>query len=457
MAIATLLSIGLVVGSGLYWWKYRDFNNGLVRVVIGGGTGAQNTKPSRDIDGKEQNILIVGNDDRSGMTNREVKALHVGHDGGSLNTDVMMIIHVPANGQKATLISLPRDTYVDIPGYGKNKLNSAYVSGYNNAGGNERAKQAAGANLLITTIQDLTGLTIDHFVSIGFLGFYRISKAIDGIQVNMCNAVNDQRYSGMVLPKGKSTLSPVQTLQFVRQRHGLPLGDIDRTHRQQYFLTAAFRKVASAGGIMKLNSVLDAIKKSIIVDDNLDPLKLGQQMQALTANNIVSKTIPYVRFWDNSPVGSVVEIDPAQVKKFINDLVGTTDDALAKAKTIDPRMVSVEVYNAGSGIDHAATTAGDILRSQGLVVTKVEDAAAVDVTTIQYPAGKESQAKTLALYVPGATLVKSDVPTVRLLLGANGITAKALPVKPTGPGKPTTTPTGPTKPPTKPIDAKCIN
>ena len=87
-------------------------------------TAGQTAAP--DIDGTAQNILVLGNDDRSDMTDAEVKALHTGRDGGSLNTDTMMIVHVPANGSKATLISFPRDAYVDIPGFRKNKLNAAY-------------------------------------------------------------------------------------------------------------------------------------------------------------------------------------------------------------------------------------------------------------------------------------------------------------------------------------------
>ena len=84
---------------------------------------------------KGQNLLIIGNDDRSGMTTAEVRELKVGRDGGSLNTDTMMIVHVPADGSRATLISLPRDSYVNIPGYGMNKINAAYAFGYNDTKG----------------------------------------------------------------------------------------------------------------------------------------------------------------------------------------------------------------------------------------------------------------------------------------------------------------------------------
>ena len=97
----------LLVTFGVYWWKYHTFNTGLHRLAI---FGASSGRPSHDIDGKDQNILIVGNDDRSTANDAELRQLGTGRDGGSLNTDTMMIVHVPANGAKATLISLPRDS-----------------------------------------------------------------------------------------------------------------------------------------------------------------------------------------------------------------------------------------------------------------------------------------------------------------------------------------------------------
>jgi anionic cell wall polymer biosynthesis LytR-Cps2A-Psr (LCP) family protein len=128
--VSALLSAFLLAAFGVYWYEYRTVSGGFQRLSI---FGASVPKPAKDIDGKDQNILIVGNDDRETATNAELAALGTGRDGGSLNTDTMMIVHVPADGSKATLISLPRDSYVDIPGHGKYKLNSAYPDGYTSA------------------------------------------------------------------------------------------------------------------------------------------------------------------------------------------------------------------------------------------------------------------------------------------------------------------------------------
>ncbi|TAM93708.1 MAG: LytR family transcriptional regulator, partial [Jatrophihabitans sp.] len=251
-AAALLVSMTLLLGFGYGWYNYRKLTTSLHRVRIEASTPQHAVR-----DGQAQNILITGNDDRSDMTPTEAAQLRTGTDGGSLATDTMMIVHVPADGTKATLISLPRDAYVDIPGYRKNKLNSAYADGYTASGGTLDQKRAAGANLLVQTVQDLTGLSIDHFVQVNLLGFYRISNAIGGVPVTLCNAVDDSAAanrragldggSGFVMPAGTHSLQGVTALEFVRQRHFLPNGDLDRAARQRYFLTAAFREIASAG------------------------------------------------------------------------------------------------------------------------------------------------------------------------------------------------------------------
>src|SRR6476646_5782208 len=247
--IAAVLSLFLVVYIGYLWNTVRGLNDvGRLQINALGGQSVDSktgkTTTRYDIDGKDQNILIVGNDDRSALTLRQARELKVGLDGGSLNTDTMMIVHVPADGSEATLISLPRDSYVHIPGHGMNKLNAAYPLGYTDASGNADAKRAAGADLLIQVIENLTGLNIDHFVQVSLLGFVTISDAVGGVSVDLCHSVNDtvphnrsiglSGGSGLVLSKGKHTIHGVQALEFVRQRENLPRGDIDRTARQRY-------------------------------------------------------------------------------------------------------------------------------------------------------------------------------------------------------------------------------
>ncbi|MEO8888181.1 MAG: LCP family protein [Jatrophihabitantaceae bacterium] len=338
LVVCTALSVTILAVAGTYWWKFNQFKSSLSRVDI---AAAQQSSPS-DPDGSDQDILVAGNDDRTDMTNAEVRALHTGRSGGSLNTDTMMIIHLPVDGSRATLISLPRDSYVAIPGYGMDKLNAAYPDAYTATKGDLAAKRSAGASLLVRTVQALTGLHIDHYVQVDLLGFYRISNAIGGVSVNMCGAVKEQN-SGINLHKGVNVIEGVQALAFVRQRYGFAngLGDLDRVKRQQYFLTAAFGKVASAGILLnpfKLQHLLSAIQNSLFMDASLDPLKLGRQLENLTANKIVGKTIPTDGF-SNTGVGSVVVVHPQAVRAFVTNVVrteGRTASSVKPATTTTP-------------------------------------------------------------------------------------------------------------------------
>jgi anionic cell wall polymer biosynthesis LytR-Cps2A-Psr (LCP) family protein len=163
------------------------------------------------------------------------------------------------------------------------------------------------------------------------MGFYDISNAIGGVPINLCQSVDDtvaynlsigsDGGSGFKMSAGKHTIKGVEALEFVRQRHNLPLGDIDRVRRQQYFLTAAFRKVASVGILFKLKALGDAVKRNVYMDPGLDLIGLAHQMENLQADNIVGKTIPFEGFNHNSPVGDVEVINPTRVQAFVERLI----------------------------------------------------------------------------------------------------------------------------------------
>lgn len=462
MIIVAALSASLLTYIGFLWSQVHAVDQKVTHIVIGSlGGHSSNGSIRYDIDGKDENLIIVGNDDRSDLTSAERKLLHTGSD-VSLSTDTMMIVHVPADGSKATLISLPRDTYVSIPGYGMNKLNAAYGFGYNNSSGDANAKRAAGADLLVQTVESLTGLNIDHYVQVGLIGFYRIAQAIHGVPVNLCNAVDDtvahnlatgqDGGSGLKISAGKHDLNAVQSLEFVRQRHNLTNGDIDRTARQRYFLTAAFRKIASAGVLLnpgKLGNLVDAVDRSLYVDSGLKILDLARQMANLSANNIVGRAIPFEGFWNDSPVGSVERVDPAKVKSFVKKLINSTNSAYSTAKTVDPDSVTVSVVNAGTA-NGAATTATKRLTGHGFHASIGPDSAKQAATVIEYGSGMEAQAKTLAGYVAGASVQRGDVTVLTLRLGGDSAIVKARPATSSKPAP------ARTKSP-KALDAGCID
>lgn len=416
--VAAVASVAIVGASGWAWWTYKDFTSGIRRV-----NAISANKSTPDVDGKDQNILIVGNDDRDSATDAELRQLGTTRDGGSYNTDTMMLLHVPANGKKATVISFPRDSYVAIPGHGMNKLNSAYPNGIVDSHGSK----SGGAQLLVQTVQNLTGLKIDHFVQVDLLGFYRISNAIGGVQVNLC-APQREPNSGINLPKGVSTIKGTQALAFVRQRYGLPGGDLDRIKRQQYFLSAAFRKISSAGILLnpfKLQSLLKAVDKSLQMDKTLDPLMLAKQMQGLTAGNLVFRTIP-THGTEQTDAGSVVAVNPPEVKQFAKQVVGTTNGSsssgpFGSAKTVSPASFTVDVLN-GSNTNDIAGQNADLLRQAGFRIGKVGNASTSASTVIEYPAGMAGQAKTLAAKIPGVQGRQTNsVQHVTLVLGTDGM------------------------------------
>ncbi len=314
-AVSTLV----LIVSGVAWGVYRNYSHQITHLNAI-PPAALNHGGKADVDGTDQNILVVGDDSRVGLNATQLKELGTQNDGGSANTDTMMVAHFPANGKRASVVSLPRDLWVDVPGYGMNKLNSAFALGSH--GRSDTASRTAGFQLLIRTISGIAGLHIDHFVEVNLWGFYSISKAIGGVPINLCNAVQDH-FSGIDLPAGKQSIEGTQALAFVRQRHGLAGGDLDRVHRQQYFLSQAFHKIETAGVLLnplKLTRLLDAVTTSLSTDPGLDPIKLADQMRGLTAGNLHFTTIPIT----GEPTIDgldVITYDPATVHRFFDQIV----------------------------------------------------------------------------------------------------------------------------------------
>jgi LCP family protein required for cell wall assembly len=447
-ALFASISLLVIVGSGIAWVTFKNFT---AHVPHGEPVPALRAG-EHDADGSDQNILLIGNDTRAGATRAELKALHTGHDKSTANADTMMLLHVPADGARPTLVSFPRDSWVSIPGHGKGKINSAYPDGYNAAkaaGRGETAAQSAGIILTIKTIHALTGLYIDHYMQVNLLGFYRISEAIGGVTVCLNHAQNASTdrdefgsgYSGIDLPKGVSVIKGVQALAFVRQRHGLPHGDLDRIKRQQYFLKAAFQKVTSAGTILnpfKLRDMLSAIGKSLLIDPKLDLISLARQFESLTSGKINFATIPNNGAQLIYPDGvetSIVEVNRAAMPAFVTSLQGKGNAAYDHASPAAPASVTVDVLN-GTDIAHLAARNAAALRANAFKINTVDSTSSTTRTTvIEYPAGREAQAKAVAQVVPRAKAVMTpDVVRVTLVLGSDGrwVTGVAQPAPNSG-------------------------
>lgn len=438
-----VVSFAILIGSGFAWATFKNFESGIPH-----GSPVPALGPGqKDVDGNDQNILLVGNDSRDGATKSELHALSTTAVAGA-NTDTMMVLHVPADGSKPTIISFPRDSWVSIPDNGKGKLNSAFGDGFvaaKDEGKSEAQAHDAGMNLTIRTLNQLTGLHIDHYVQVSLLGFYRISNAIGGVTVCLNKAQNASTdsdefgsgYSGINLPKGYSVIKGVQALAFVRQRHGLPNGDLDRIRRQQYFLASAFHEITSAGVILnpfKLHNLLNAVGSSLLTDPDLNLLKLAQNFQDMSSGNIEMKTIPNDGPQTIYPDGvetSIVQVDSAAMPAFINKLIGKAkDSALKSVKAADPSSVTVDVLN-GAGIYKWAAQNAAQLKEDGFKVNDIISAPNPATTTqILYPPNGEAQAKSVLAVVKGAELVvTSTVKNPTLILGSDGkkVTGVAAP------------------------------
>lgn len=431
------VAFALLLASGYAWAEFRSFTqsvpHGAPVPALGGN----------DLDGLAQNILLIGNDSRAGATRAEQTALHTGHDTTTVNTDTMMIMHVPPDGQRPTIISFPRDSWVSIPGYGKGKLNSAYSDGFNAARdhhASEREAEGAGVLLTLRTLSLLTGLHIDHYVQINLLGFYRISEAIGGVQVCLLHAQNKftetdgtrHGFSGINLPAGVSTIEGAQALAFVRQRHGLPHGDLDRIRRQQYFLDAAFHKVASSGILLnpfKLHDLLKAVSSSLLTDPSLNLVSLAHSLELLSAGQIEFATLPNngpQLIYPDGVETSIVQVDYPAVPSFIASVLGHGPD-LSKVKAAAPESVTADVLN-GTDVTRLATRNARELRRLGFHVDLIDSTPGPQSTTsVEYPRGQAAAAKAVATVVPGAKLLPtSSVRRVTLVLGADGLQVTGL-------------------------------
>ncbi|MGI9092010.1 MAG: LCP family protein [Mycobacteriales bacterium] len=462
-ALACVLSLAVLVTSGSLWGLYRSFNAHVDRLPSGALATGANNHDGDDVDGSAQNLLLVGNDSRAGLTAKQLAEVGTQANSG-YQTDTILLVHIPSDGSKATVVSLPRDSYVDIPGYRKSKINAAYADGaclgtahYCN-GALTPEQQAAGMAELTATVSKLSGLHIDHFVEVGLLGFYNISEALGGVHICLKAAVHDP-YSAIDLSAGNHTLKGTQAVAFVRQRHGVPGGDLGRIKRQQAFLGAAAHQVLSAGTLLnpiKLTKLVNAIGDSLTIDATLDPLKLAAQLRNIAAGNVVFETVPVTdAAVPVSGVGDVVMLNSAALPGFFDRVIGRkAPQATTSGPAVPRSQVSVEVQN-GAGIAQLASRTSTALAGLGFKIIGTGNASVRPATEIHYSSDTAAQARTLATVVPGAKLMQdenSGATGVTLVLGSS--------FRSIGAGTQSTTPPpgGPTRSPVQrtAADQSCV-
>lgn len=371
-----MVAISAVLVLALTGFAWRSVDNLIANIDRIGGLGLGGER-----DGAVD-ILLVGVDSRTDahgnpLTTAERAMLHAGDEVGT-NTDTIVLIRVPNDGRSATAISIPRDSYVDVGGsQGKAKINSAYGStketeraelladGKSEAEA-ERESTKAGRQALIKSVANLTGITVDHYAEVSLLGFVLLTDSVGGVEVCLNQAV-DEPMSGADFPAGRQRLDGQEALSFVRQRHDLERGDIDRIVRQQVFMAQLVGQLLNAKTLAnpgKLSEISEAVGRTVVLDDDWDVLAFLQQLKDLSGGKVAFETIPVSDLNSMTSAGeSVVKVDPKKVQSFVAGLVGE-EKKEDTAPKIDTSTVTVSVLNAG-GATGLAGKVSTVLTGEG--------------------------------------------------------------------------------------------
>ncbi|MFG3056789.1 LCP family protein [Kitasatospora sp. NPDC048239] len=418
---------------------------------------------ARPADDGSTTFLVVGTDDREGIPERTLKdVLHAGGESCHC-TDTMMIVQLAGDGARASVISIPRDSYVDIPAHrepvtrkevpaAKGKINAAYGMG--------------GPQLTVATVEQNTGLRIDHYLQVDFAGFVSAVDAVGGVRVCTTRPLKDE-YSGLDLPAGTSTLDGAGALKYVRARHVDASSDLGRMHRQQKFVAQLLQQVTSGGTLLnpvRLARVTDSVLGSVKADKGLTPddlITLASRMKDLSAGRADFATVPLAEL--DHPVngwGSTVLWDQAGAKALFEAVrsgrplgdtaaapVAPPSAAAATAPGVGPEQVHVQVFNAAGVPGLGARVDGD-LRRAGFATTGAPSNAPAGTagarTAVRYDPRWDESARTLAAALPGAelTAVPGLGPTLQVYAGGDyqaspgpsPATAPAPAPPPPGPG-----------------------
>jgi LCP family protein required for cell wall assembly len=256
-----------------------------------------------------QDWLLVGSDSREGLSDAQTKALHVGHAKGR-RTDTIILLHIASSGP-STMVSLPRDSYVPIPGHGRNKLNAAYALG--------------GAPLLARTVEQVTGIRLDHYAEIGFGGFVGMTDAVGGVKLCPQRNIRDRK-SGLRVQKGCQQMDGTTALAYVRARYFDPRGDLGRVERQQEFLSAVFAKATQPTSLLnplRMIALGNAGTTALTVDQRdgpIDLVRFGLAMRAIAAGKGTKTTVPVADPNYRTPAGSSVRWDRRKALELFRSL-----------------------------------------------------------------------------------------------------------------------------------------
>jgi LCP family protein required for cell wall assembly len=429
--VTAVVALAVILSTGVAWGNVRSFEDGIYHVFApslgqGGDDGA--------ID-----ILLVGMDSRADahgnpLSAEELATLHAG-DNVSTNTDTIILVRIPNNGKSATAISIPRDSYVQAPGLGKTKINGVYgqvkeekraslvEAGVDPAQAEAQGTEA-GREALIKTVADLTGVTVEHYAEIGLLGFALITDALGGVNVCLKEPVYEP-LSGADFPAGRQKLNGPQALSFVRQRHDLPRGDLDRVVRQQVVMASLAHQVISGKTLSSpatLNRLKQAIQRSMALSAGWDIIDFVKQMETLAGGKVAFATIPVLdeSGWSDDGMHSVVRVDPHQVQEWVASLLQDQAHGKTEELAYTPSATTASVLN-DTDINGLAAAVSEVLTAKGFSAGTVgnNDTAHVSGSQVQAAKSDDLGAQAIAKDLGGLPVIaNTSIPpdSVRVVL-----------------------------------------
>jgi LCP family protein required for cell wall assembly len=452
----TLAGVLVIVGGGGYL-LYRHYVGQITTapIIVSPGSDIQAPK----IVANAENFLLMGSDSRAGANG-------VGTGGSSISgarSDTTILLHLSAGDGKATMVSIPRDSYVQIPAcvIGPNgqksqptvgKFNEAFSIG-------EQAGPKYAPSCAIATVEKLTHIHIDHYAVINFVGFEHVVEALGGVRMCVAKPLDDPivdidgQYhgSGLHLPAGPSVeIDGAQALALMRARYALDGGgDLPRIQRQQEFIGAVIRKAFSTGLLLnpiKLAHVINAGTKSLQTDGFglREMIKLAKAIHGVGPKGIQILTVPLANPLPPGVPTADVAWDPTKSAELWNairhdkPIPGSAKAARATSPplSIPPSDISVIVKN-GTTRGHLARKVAQALEAQGFHVISTGPAATTTVTstTVQYGTNKLQSSQTVVASIPGsvgqADTNAADANTITVTIGSNYTTVNPVKISAT--------------------------
>ncbi|MFC8435050.1 LCP family protein [Streptomyces sp. NPDC057253] len=438
--VGLCLAVLVLATAGAGWWFYQHLNGNINSVALDGKGGSEKA----DAFGRTPiNILVMGSDGRTSKADCKLGGgcSRTGVQTGNGNADVQMVVHISADRSNATVMSIPRDTMVNVPAC-KDSENGQSTSGYY---GQINSALQYGPACQVATIHQLTGIPIDHFVKLDFSGVVKMSDAVGGVSVCVSDNVYDT-YSHLKLSKGTHTLKGEAALEFVRSRHGFGDGsDLGRTVSQHIFLSAMIRKFKSAGTLTDPTAVYDladAATKALTVDDGLGSVKKLISLAA-DVNKVPTKRMTFTTMQTApDPANSNRVVVGAGAKDLFSSIAAdqslTTGSgkksaaasATASASAVPASQIAVTVEN-GTSITGRASEVATALTGQGFssATTTANAPSPATTTTLTYGTGRKAAAQTAAkaLGLPASHLEQGSGTGLTLVIGADWTSGSTYP------------------------------